>query len=165
MTRDIADIVRDVVQVISWPQQIFYLTGTRLAANQEWTMASSDLRNKLPLVWLLETINERFYGPGSPVERESELRIYFLNETNIAEFYTEDHRTNVVQPMTQLAQAFVSVIQNDPQFGTIDNYQIRTFSRFGVETQKGVVQNILDANLSGVELQITVPVYKTYRCN
>lgn len=162
---DIADIVRSLVLATPWPTQVFYLTGTRLAANQEWTIAGSDLRDKLPLVWLLETINEKFYGPGSPIERESELRIFFLNETNIAEWYTEDHRTNVVQPMTELALAFIDTINNTTGFPIVDEYQIRTFARFGVETQQGMIKNILDANLSGVELQMTLTIYKNYICH
>lgn len=163
MTTDIADIVRGIVDQMGG--NLFFQTGTRLAANQEWTMADSNLQNKLPLVWLLETINERFYGIQSPLERESELRIFFLNETDITQFYTEDHRNNVVQPMTNLAQSFVNVVNNTPSFKKVDQWQIRTFSRFGVETQQGVVKNILDANLSGVELQITLPVYKTNTCS
>lgn len=164
MTTDIADIVRDIVNQIVWTKPLFYQTGTRLAANQEWTMADSNLGNKLPLVWLLETINEKFYGPQSPLERESELRIFFLDETDITQFYTEDHRNNVVQPMTELAQKFIDVVLNTPAGRMVESYQIRTFSRFGVESQKGVIQNILDANLSGVELQLTLPVFKKYCC-
>ena len=162
MTTDIADIVEDIVSQMGG--NLFFQTGTRLAANQEWTMADSNLQNKLPLVWLLETINERFYGIQSPLERESELRIFFLNETDITQFYTEDHRANVVQPMTDLARQFIQVVDSTPSFKKIEQYQIRTFSRFGVESQKGVIQNILDANLSGVELQVTLPVYKSYTC-
>lgn len=165
MTTDIADIVGSIVANTQWNDQLFYITGTRLAANQEWTMAGSNLSNKLPLVWLLETINEKFYGTGSPIERESEVRIFFLNETNITEFYTEQHRQVVVQPMTQLAQNFVAAVNATTGFATIDDYQIRSFARFGVETQQGVVQNILDANLSGVELQVTLTIYKNYICN
>jgi hypothetical protein len=165
MTTDIADIVKGIVNQIVWPTPLFFQTGTRMAANQEWTMADSNLANKLPLVWLLETINEKFYGPQSTLERESELRIFFLDETDITQFYTEDHRTNVVQPMTDLAQKFMQVVLNTPAGRMVETYQIRTFSRFGVESQKGVIQNILDANLSGVELQLTLPVFKTYCCD
>ncbi len=164
VTDDIADIVDIITQDIVWSKPVFYLTGTRLSANSEWTMAGTDLTAKLPLIWLLETINETFGGRESSLERSSELRLFFLEETNVREFYTKDHREQVVQPMQQLALEFIRVVDSTPRFKVLDNYQIRTFSRFGVEEQKGVVRNILDANLSGVELQLTLDIFKEFNC-
>ena len=46
------------------------------------------------------------------------------------------------------------------QFKVIEDFELITFSRFGVEQQTGMFQNILDANLSGVELRITLTMYK-----
>lgn len=161
---DIADIVESIVVDMQTTTPPFYLTGTRLAANNEWSMATPDLTAKLPLIWLLETINERFLGKGVPQERESEIRLFFLNETNVREFYTKDHREQVVNPMQQLALEFVRVVESKPEFETLEDFNIKTFSRFGVESQKGVLQNILDANLSGVELQLTLTRYKGYDC-
>lgn len=164
VTDDIADIVEDIVQEIVWPKPVFYLTGTRLAANNEWTMAGADLTAKLPLVWLLETINERFGGAESSLERSSDLRIFILEETNVREFYTKDHREQVVKPMQELAIELVRVINDTPRFKRLENFQIRSFSRFGVEETKGVIQNVLDANLSGVELQLTLDIFKQNDC-
>lgn len=161
---DIADIVESIVVDMQTTTTPFYLTGTRLAANNEWTMAGANLTSKLPLIWLLETINETFFGRGAAQERASEIRLFFLNETNVREFYTKDHREQVVNPMQQLALEFVRVIQSKPEFQTLEDFSIKTFSRFGVESQKGVIQNILDANLSGVELQLTLTRYKGYDC-
>jgi hypothetical protein len=62
--------------------------------------------------------------------------------------------------MEQLSNAFIDVIKSDRAFETIENYEVITFSRFGVEQQNGMFKNILDANLSGVELRITLKKYK-----
>ena len=164
-TDDIAEIVEtEVIANIQWMPTPFYITGTRLATNQEWTMAGANLTSKLPLIWLLETINETFYGRGTSLERASELRLFFLNETDVREFYTKDHREQVVNPMQGLALEFIRAVEDNPQFMALEDYTIKTFSRFGVETQQGVIQNILDANLSGVELQLTLTRYKGYDC-
>jgi len=165
ITDDIADIVEGIVQEIVWPKPVFYLTGTRLAANNEWTRSGADLTAKLPLIWLLETMNERFGGQESSIERSSDLRIFILEETNVREFYTRDHREQVVRPMQELAIELVRVVTNTARFKRPENFQIRSFSRFGVEETKGVVQNILDANLSGVELQLTLDIYKENNCS
>lgn len=138
----------------------FYMTGTRLAVNEEWNLVSNDLRQKTPLVWLYEIIRTKEYGPGSALEYTTELRLFFLDETNVKDYYTADHRENVVMPMRNLALAFIAALKTDRKFKTVEDYTLVQFSRFGVETEKGVIKNVLDANLSGVELQITLTKYK-----
>lgn len=138
----------------------FWITGTKLATNTEWTKAEKDLMKKTPLAWLLEVIRVRKFGRESVVEFESDLRLFFLDETNVAQYYTADHRENVVYPMEKMAHEFINVVQDNRNFQTISNYEIITFSRFGVERENGMFQNVLDANLSGVELRITLSKFK-----
>ena len=88
------------------------------------------------------------------------MRIFFLDETDIVNYYTADHITNVVYPMEQLVKEFIDTINRNRQFKTIESWEIIEFSRFGVEQENGMFQNILDANLSGVELRITLTKYK-----
>jgi hypothetical protein len=138
----------------------YYQGGTKLAANREWTISTTDLTAKTPLIWLLEIIRLQKFGRSDVREFDTDLRLFFLDETNVKDFYTEDHRREVVKPMTFLAESFLDVVRQNRQFQTIDNYTLVTFSRFGVETDQGVLENILDANLSGVELQFTLTKYK-----
>jgi len=138
----------------------FWITGTKLATNAEWSKAEKSLMRKTPLAWLLEVIRLRKYGRDSVIEFESDLRMFFLDETNATQYYTSDHRENVVFPMERLALEFIKQIENNRNFQTIDQYDIVTFSRFGVERENGMFQNVLDANLSGVELRITLTKFK-----
>lgn len=138
----------------------FFITGTRIATNSEWTKATPNLLNKTPLIWLLEVINYRAFGRESTMEFESDLRLFFLDETNVAQFYTSDHREQVVQPMESLAREFIDTIGRNRNFKTIEEFEMITFSRFGVERENGMFQNILDANLSGVELRLTLEKFK-----
>jgi hypothetical protein len=138
----------------------YFIGGTKIATNNEWTIATNDLSLKTPIVWLLETINERQFGKEDARLFESELRIFFLDETNITDFYSKDHRREVVYPMKQLGLEFLKVIKNDRSFKTIEDYSFILFSRFGVEQEQGMFQNVLDANLSGVELRFTLTKYK-----
>lgn len=62
--------------------------------------------------------------------------------------------------MSRLADLFMKVIDEDRSFETILDYELITFSRFGVETDRGMFENILDANLSGVELRLSLAKYK-----
>jgi hypothetical protein len=149
----------EVTGLIYLPQP-YYISGTRLAANREWTIAESDLMKKTPLIWLLHDIRYFQYGRESVYDWESELRIFFLDETDILDYYTADHISNVVEPMAELCRLFIETVNKNRGYKTIDTYEITNFTRFGVEEQSGMVRNILDANLSGVELSITLTKYK-----
>lgn len=139
----------------------YFVTGTRMATNREWTISTNKMSDKTPLTWLLEIIRMSKKGRESAIDFESELRLFFLDETDIRNYYTADHRENVTYPMEKLAEAFMKVIDEDRAFETIFEYQMITFSRFGVELAQGMFENILDANLSGVELRINLRKFKT----
>jgi hypothetical protein len=138
----------------------YFISGTKLATNSEWTKATPNLLQKTPLIWLLEVIRLKGFGRQSAMELETDLRLFFLDETNVSQYYTADHRENVVYPMEQLAMEFINTIGRNRNFKTIEEYEMITFSRFGVERDNGVFQNILDANLSGVELRIRLEKFK-----
>lgn len=140
--------------------ELFFITGTKRSTNTEWTIADANLSNKLPLVWLLEVISETGFGKMSAVEKEMDLRLFFLDETDPSQYYTADHREQVVKPMQKLMLEFIKVVENERTYKQVENYRFKTFSRFGVENDKGMLQNILDANLSGVSLEVTLSRYK-----
>jgi len=138
----------------------FFMTGTKLATNREWSIADSNLENKLPLIWLLEIISETGYGRGSSFDRDIEAKIFYLDETDPSQYYTKQHRDQVVKPMQKLMAEFLKTTDGIREYQTVENYRYKTFSRFGVEQENGVFQNILDANLSGIALEITLTRYK-----
>ena len=138
----------------------FYIDGTKKAVNREWTLSTNNLFEKTPIVWLLGTLNYKQFGRESTLNFESSLRIFFLDETDVVNYYTADHETNVVYPMKQLAMEFIETINKNRNYKTIEDWEIIEFTRFGVEQENGMFQNILDANLSGVELRITLTKYK-----
>jgi hypothetical protein len=145
--------------VLTLPEP-YFVPGTKISANNEWTKFSNDLTQKTPLVWLLHDVRYQKFGRESVYEWESDLRIFFLDETDIVNYLTKDHIDNVVLPMSKLAGKFIDVINNDRNYKTLDTYEIVNFTRFGTEQANGYFQNILDANLSGVELRIKLTKYK-----
>lgn len=149
----------DLEGIITLPSP-YWITGTQLAANREWTISTPNLSAKLPLVWLLEVLRMRKYGTGSTYDFDADIRLFFLDETNVAQYYTEDHRNNVMYPMEKLCEEFLKVVTEDARFVRYDDYELITFSRFGTEQRDGMFANILDANLSGVELRIRLIKYK-----
>jgi hypothetical protein len=140
--------------------QPFNITGTRLATNIEWTRADIDLFNKTPIVWLLDNFTEVVYGRGDSREREINFTVFFLDETNIKDFYTAEHKSEVVTPMINLMEQFIDVINQKPTFKALELLNKKDLTKFGTETQNGFERNILDANLSGTSLTINVTKYK-----
>lgn len=151
----------------SGPYQLpapFYIHGTKKATNREWTISTNDLTQKTPIIWLLGPVRYTAFGRESSKEYEADLRLFFLDETDPTNYYTIDHMEQVVYPMEQLANAFLLSLQNDPNYASIDQHEVIEFSRFGTEQDNGFFQNILDANLSGVELRFTLTRYKNNIC-
>ena len=62
--------------------------------------------------------------------------------------------------MTELVNGFIESVHGNRVFKRVEDFEILTFSRFGVEKENGMFQSILDADLSGVELRLTLVKYK-----
>jgi hypothetical protein len=138
----------------------FALVGTKIATNNEFILKDRDLLKKTPLIWLLESHNEKVYNTEASLERDIKMRIIFLDETNVAQYKTTDHRLQVVEPMIALQEEFIKVLNKKPIYKTLKDFNRNVFSRFGVESDKGVIQNILDADLSGIVIEFTTSKYK-----
>ena len=138
----------------------FAITGTKLATNIEFTKKSNNLLNKTPLVWLLENHSEKLYGIDSSLERDMEMTVLFLDETDVLNYYTKDHRLQVSEPMIALEEEFEKVINNFALYRRLISFNRKVFSRFGTETENGIYKNILDANLSGIIITYSVSKYK-----
>jgi len=152
---------KDVLYVIT-PKFLF---GTHTSANNELTLKRQKTNDILPLIWLIENIGEVEYGKQSVIERDSSLRLFFLDDIDPSNGLNEDFRKNVVSPMLNLKDEFLNVVSNNPIFKEYSSVDIRTITRFGNEKEKGVFENILNDNLSGVELRITLNIYKKNKCN
>lgn len=156
------DLVKRQVLTLRSPQFLF---GTHYSANNEYVLKGNDNRVKLPLIWLVETIRETEFDRTKSLERKSDLRLYFLDDNNPKQYLNADYRANVVTPMLGLKDEFIKVVQSNVLFDLLGDWQIRPITRFGNEDEKGSFENILDDNLSGVELTISLPIFKNKNCN
>lgn len=138
----------------------FYISGTKISTNNEWLMADRDLLKKTPLIWLYQNYTQTIYGAESPLERTMNLTIAFLDETNPLYQKNSDHIDNVVVPMMKLVDSFIKSIDKLYIYKKLKQHNIKVYSRFGVENDSGVIQNILDADLGGVVLTITLEKFK-----
>lgn len=145
--------------VIQLPQPLL-LIGTKTVTNWEWTKKSSNLRAKLPLIWLLETYRYIEFGKGDSRDYEADVRVFFLDETNPKGFTSDDSRKKVVHPVSRLADNFIACVNANTHFKRVVQATKKDYSKFGIETDAGMIKNILDADLGGVELNFTLTAYK-----
>ena len=138
----------------------FDITGTKIATNLEWTKVSNFAVDKTPLTWLLDTFDEQEFGRESSIERIVDFKVFFLDETDIKNYYTADHKKEVIQPMMNLKTEFLEVIKKNRNFKALESDRVKYFSRFGTESSQGFEKNILDANLSGLMISISLTKFK-----
>jgi len=149
----------NIVKEIQAPKP-FVITGTKMAVNMEWTKKSNFSKDKTPITWLLDSYTEKEFGKESSIERDIVAKIFFLDETDIKNYLTEDHKEQVIDPMTYLKDMFLKIINKNPIFKAYNDVDVRFFTKFGTENENGYIKNIIDANLSGLLLEITLSKYK-----
>jgi hypothetical protein len=144
---------------------VFY-SGTIVQTNQELGQDTPDVEARTPMAYLFRDIEDTFLSLDSMLERETPIRLFFLDDEDFADFSSRSNSTELLEPMRQMAYYFVDeVLKNSTQIGRIeDNYSIRDYSKFGTEDANGYVNNIFNDQLSGVELSITLPIKPDYRC-
>ena len=62
--------------------------------------------------------------------------------------------------MGNLMQEFIKTVESLRMYKTVDEYTYKTFSRLVLKRIRVQLKNILDANLSGVSLNITLSKYR-----
>lgn len=149
--------------LITIEEPIYYFRGTPMATNEEWLNFAVNEDAKTPFVWLVEPTNETFFTNGQSLERESDLRLYFLDKT-LPKRTTKEHHDLVVKHLRAIVDGFLSVIERDKGFGRYDSYSQRVLSWFGTESASGYEAVILDSNLSAIEIRLTLPIRKGAKC-
>ena len=142
----------------------FSITGTKLATNLEWTKANNFAKEKTPICWLLDSYTQTEYGTESSVERDILAKIFFLDETDVRNYLTKDHKEQVIDPMNYLKDQFLLQLNKKPIFKAYNDVNVRFFTKFGTENENGFIKNFIDANLSGLVLEITLTKYKDSLC-
>ena len=142
-----------------------YLHGTRVAINNEIDRRVKNNMSSFPLVFVWEVIREIFnLDFDTTIERESDLRIFFLGRRPDSVDKTDTLYDDAVIPMSNLAHEFVKLLQgNKCTFGELDgNYTLINYAKFGTESTNGATDSFFNPELSGVELRINLPILKDF---
>lgn len=132
-----------------------FIPDTPKGANNETVLRADDLERN-PFIWLLEDFRTEFTKTGGPNVSEPRLRLFFLNASENPTWLETQHRENCIEPMQNLCDRFIKELELKIS-GKIDRYTVINRLRFGNSSNN---KSILDESLSGVELDITIPVKK-----
>ena len=143
----------------------FYFHGTVIQTNLE--LSQIEFFDRIPMVYLLEVLEDNYNNNSEiPLDRESSLRLFFLTNADFTDWKTSDHYKNAVLPMRNLADGFIHALNGNKFIDNFDNYTLINRVNFGVyTTDKGYTQQIFNDNLSGVEMQVTLPILPEFRCD
>lgn len=143
-----------------------YFFGTPISTNKEWGNFDADEKKKVPFIWLVEPTSETLNPEDNPIERNSDLVLVFLDSNNIEQWRTEDTHSERLRSLYNMVEEFINAINKNTLFEPLVTKRIKNYTKFGKETvDKGFEKNIIDANLTGIELRLTLLVNKEDACN
>jgi hypothetical protein len=143
-----------------------YYHGTVIATKEE--LARKELSSdKFPMAFLLEILEDDFNNVyDSRIDRNSQLRLFFLSETDENNWDTNEHYEFSIKPMRNLLYKFIAHLNESIIIGDIDSYRAINHAKFGVfvSAKGGHTERIFNDKLSGVELRIDLPILKSGVC-
>lgn len=145
---------------------ITFLHGSPSSTNSEYLQISKRTREKTPFIWLLEPYDDEPQALDSSVEFKFIPRLFFMDETNEPKWINDQHNTRAIKPMQNLVTAFKDVIDGDFSFKRLNSFRRTSRPRFGVVvTNQGSDDKIINEDLSGVEVNMTIELYDLSICN
>ena len=159
-------IISGVVSGVITLQSPFYFHGVPYKVNDNLSKIRLT-KNKLPLIYLYEIIREReIRDELSAIEREADIRLFFLDESKYAEWDTDQHYSLAITPMKNLVNLFLENLRDNNKIGLIEDSTIINHANFGTfVTDQGHVSSFFNERTSGVELDITLPILKDLTCS
>ena len=151
--------VLPVASTFNLPAPKFF-HGTIKQTNTELS-EELDMANKCPMVYLLRPLSQTVdaLDLNDPlVEREAELTLFFLTEADFGWAYTDDFDHNALDPMWSMANTFIDTVRNDDGIDKIGTYRIDEKIKFANYNINGSDKILFKDNLSGQELNITLPI-------
>lgn len=137
-----------------------FFWGTQLATNKEYIQLSANSEEKLPMIWLLDNWTEVGYNRQDSRDYNLNVRLFFLDTSDPNSLNNEIKDSNML-PMFQLTNAFKKVVENNrTYFNHIGSWDRQPRTRFGTQTEQGATKRILDDDLTGCELTLSIDINK-----
>ena len=138
-----------------------FITDTPQGANNELQLMNGDA-SRHPFIWLLENFPTTYNNTRSSTVADARIRLFFLDGADSTEWLNKTHRNECIKPMRNLIDEFLVDLQKKVSVKFTNNatpFSVIDRVRFGIYSgDKGNTESIITEDLSGVELDITIPI-------
>ncbi len=121
-----------------------------------------------PIVYLKQVFADDFNNNSeNPIDRFSDVEIFFLAKSNFNNWQQEDHQLNTVNQMRSLAYNFIETLNKSRLIdeNLLTDYTLIDRINFGVTvTNKGSSKILIHADLTGVEMRVRLPINHISNC-
>ena len=146
---------------VAYLERPSYKYGTPKTTNKEW---SANELGVTPCIWLVEPVDETPQGTQSSVERESNLRLLLLDSRDSVNWLNKDIHNLRSKQLYAIQEEIKETIERNPIFKPISNFSSRNLTKLGTENAQGFEKNIIDSDLTALDLRLTLPIYKRSNC-
>jgi hypothetical protein len=140
-----------------------YLHGTLKDARDEVT-AQEDKELVYPLVYLKEVIrDQKNTDDESMIEREVDLRLFFINSADSTNWITDNHYTEVINPIQSMVDLFMFRIDRSALWMDELDYSLLPLIDISVDGEQE--KSLFDTNVSGIENKLFAQIRHDLSCN
>lgn len=155
--------ITGTLEIVLNPLHYFHGTAIETVGELSRINISTD---KFPMVYLLETVDDDFNNDDNlRLDRTSNLRLFFLSETDENQWDTDQHYKYSIIPMRNVVYSFIEHLESIALIAELGKFNAINHAKFGVNvSEQGHTKRIFKDQLSGVELRINLPILKA-KCN
>lgn len=144
----------------------YYVHGKYLAVNTELANLQ-DPQAWNPLIWLFNrTDREHPVEPDTKFESEGIVTLFLMSTADWANYDTEAHFDEVIEPLGTLIQPLKDSIRRTLRITDLRSFNTKNHAKFttGGDTIAVEGNKVLPDTQSGIEITVDIPIRKDYNC-
>ena len=143
-----------------------FFHGTVYSTDKEILLDTERNRDVYPIVYLYESLKETvIHDKTDPSERIVPIRLFLLDLSKWNNNLNAYFLTDVLKPLSNVeSKLFEQIAKSKVLEELSDNGSRENIARFGVTDQYGVTKVIFSEELSGIELNMNIPITRNCKC-
>lgn len=144
-----------------------YQSGTLRDADKERGAKVRLNKQESPFIWNREPYQmDENWDDEDPIQSSPNLTWYLLDECNTKDWLVKDHHNEVINPMHNLFSNRIKKLINGSwnYFQEIEDLTITGRVYLGTQDSRGNFERLFEENLSGIEINLTLPILQQPCC-
>jgi hypothetical protein len=144
----------------------FFTHGKLKAVNDELSQAGRKVKIS-PFIWMFELQpRTRPSEVDTVLDSTGSVKLFFMADSDFKNYTTAEHYKQVIDPMNNLVNSFINSLKDNKRTGLVFETLRLNHAKFttgGGETASDE-RSVLGRYLSGIELEITIPIMMDFLC-